>query len=63
MLDGWWIIYELVVFYDLFRVVIIGLKLCIFYCFKVCIINVKEGKEYFFSLESKIFDMLELFGF
>lgn len=63
MLDGWWIIYELVVFYDLFRVVIIGLKLCIVYCFKVCIIDIREGKEYLFSLESKIFDILELLGF
>lgn len=62
MFDGRWVIFELVVLCDLFRVVVIGLKLSILYCFKICVIDIKKGEDYLFSLESKVYMILELLG-
>lgn len=57
--DGRWIIHESAVSHDSSRAVITGLKSRTSYCFKVRIINAKEGKEYPFSSESKTFDTPE----
>lgn len=57
--DGRWIIHESAVSHDSSRAVITGLKSRTSYCFKVRIINAKEGKEYPFSPESKTFDTPE----
>lgn len=57
--DGRWIIHESAVSHDSSRAVITGLKSHTSYCFKVRIINAKEGKEYPFSSESKTFDTPE----
>lgn len=53
-------IYDLIVLYDLFRIVVNGLKLCILYCFRICVVNVLKGKKYLFSLKSKIFEIILL---
>lgn len=57
--DGRWITHESAVSHDSSRAVITGLKSRTAYCFKVRIINAREGKEYPFSLESKTFDTPE----
>lgn len=57
--DGRWITHESAVSHDSFRAVITGLKSHTSYCFKVRIINAREGKEYPFSSESKTFDTPE----
>lgn len=57
--DGRWLIHESAVSHDSSRAVITGLKSRTCYCFKVRIINAKEGKEYPFSPESKTFDTPE----
>lgn len=57
--DGRWITHEPAVSHDSFRAVITGLKSRTAYCFKVRIIDTREGKEYPFSLESKTFDTPE----
>lgn len=57
--DGRWIPYESAVSHDSSRAVITGLKSRTSYCFRVRIINAREGTEYPFSSESKQFDTPE----